>query len=258
MTVEKGERREVFSKVLNRVEPLDVVLLAQETLTCMGSLDGKGCGGKLVVPADDSGEYVCIKCGRVWGRKFESEHIPFSEGSDDGESEGSYQPETNLEFGKGLGSKMDRLSSSNVLRGAKNTSNETFLNSRGRMARVPLCDPLLKEMLSYGSFFCDKQELHQRGNGSHARFADQLGIHLRLIAEFYVKGLGKMWADPWRITASVFTLLFKEWYPERYGALRTREDSKQKFPELCLPDDVVRYFGLVLKTCNPPVLPQLP
>jgi len=237
-----------------------VILEAQELGTCLGTADGKACGGDLIVPSDDSGEYVCKKCGRVWGRKFEEGRIPFNEDCEDGHSEGSYGGggASNLEFGKGVGSKTDRLSNSNVLRGQKNTTDETFLNSRGRMARVPLCDPLLKELLANGSFFCGHLELHQKGDGDHARFADQLGIHLRLVGEFYVHGLAKRWADPWRISAAIFTLLFREWYPERYSALMDEKSVREKFPELCLPDEVVRYFGLVLQSCRPPVLPALP
>lgn len=93
------------------------------------------------------------------------------------------------------------------------------------MARVPLCHPLIKDLLSFGSQFCKKYELHQRNNGGHARFADQLGINLRLVGEHYVRGFSRLWADKWLVAASLFCLLYRESFPQKYAALRGQKDA---------------------------------
>jgi hypothetical protein len=132
--------------------------------------------------------------------------------------------------------------------------------SRAKSMRVRLDNPLVARLLACGSSFCKKHGLKEKRNDFHRRFAEQMGIDLRLMGEWYVHGLGKLWCDPWRVAASVFCLLFRESFPDRYMKIRCEMDKKEvqdKFPELCLPEETITYYGLVLQSCNPPILPKL-
>lgn len=233
---------EVIKRV-SIVEPLDVVLLAQESQTCFGTVDGEACGGELLLSNDDAQEWVCRKCGRVWGSEPDGERIPFSDSDvSGGHSEGSYSPEGHLDWGGGLGSRVDRGVIADVLGGRR----DPLAWTRANHTRISLAHPLVQKFLSFGSQFMNKYDLHQRGNVNHMRFADQLGLDLRDIAKHYIKGLSKLWADPWLIAAALFCLLYRDSYPERHASLIDQKDAKERFPELVLSDETLNYYAKLL------------
>ena len=273
-----------FNPKAPEVDPCDVVLLAQEFQTCLK------CGEALRISNDDVHEYVCRNCGYVWGSEAEQARIPFEEGNvESGHAEGGHQPITHLEFGGGLGSKVDTFLVADVLSDSGDMPEAVRLKkeeemlieelltgkrlmlkygkfrnpdnlSRGSHVQVPLSNGLLKELLTLGSDFCKKHGFYRSRNSHYVWFSDQVGINLIWVGrDFYGGDRKKLVFDPWRVAASIFCLLFMQVFPERFNAIRFKNDgeSEKRFPELCLPDELLEYYGKVLKSCNPPVLPEL-
>lgn len=274
---------EFFKPNPPEIDPADVVLLVQELRTCLK------CGGELRLSNDDVREWVCLACGYVWGSEVEEAKIPFEESSvEGGHAESGHQPITHLAHGGGLGSKVDTFLAADVLGDCGDLPEEVrlrleekmlveellsgkrpmvkngkfrspFALSRGSHVQVPLTNALLKELLTLGGDFCKKHGFYKSRNTHHVWFSDQVGINLIHVGRFYAGGgCGKNPFDNWRLAASVFCLLFRQVFLERYNSIRFGNNGEAgKYPELCLPDELLEYYGKVLKSCNPPVLPRL-
>jgi hypothetical protein len=247
-----------------------------------------GCGDDVVTDPETL-EVVCVCCGRVWGKSAGENRIPIEEDNvAGGHAEGSYNPITHLEFLGGLGSKVDTFLAADVLGDCGDMPEEVrlkleeemlvqflltgkrltvkngkfrspFALSRASHAQVPLTNSLLKELLTLGSDFCKKHGFYRSRDLHKLWFSDQVGLNLIDVGRFYASGRGKK-PDVWRLAASIFCLLFRQCFPERYNSIRFGNDgeSEKKFPELCLPDATLKYYEVILESCNPSVLPVLP
>lgn len=234
-----------------KVHPSDIEELARELNECLE------CHHKPLSHDEVSGEVYCKKCAVVWGRDIEACRIPFEEESSErGHSESHYSPGSHLDFENGLGSNTNRSAVADVLGSRK----DPFDWTRARSMHVSFTAPLIKDLKKFGSEFMKKHALDEKTNDHHHWFADQLGIYLQKIGEYYLQGMGKQWCDPWRMAAAMFSLMFRDVYPLRYQKIRDEmgnDGMKARFPELCLPSEVLEYYGLLLKNCHPNVLPKL-
>jgi predicted RNA-binding Zn-ribbon protein involved in translation (DUF1610 family) len=227
-------------------DPVDVEELAREVGFCLE------CGDDLKHD-EETGEFVCQGCGLVWGSEpGRDERIPFEDSSlASGHAESNFSPEGHLDWGKMLGQKMDRGIAADVLGGRK----DPLAWTRANHVRVPLTDPLIQKLLTEGRELCNKHDLHQHNNVNHIRFADQLGIYLRLVGKHYVQGMSKLHFDVKIIAQGVFCLLFRECYPAKYDGLRSRKDAAEKYPEFSLGFELLDYCEKLLNSCDPPKLP---
>lgn len=216
--------------------------LARESGRCLE------CGTRLV---EKDADLVCPNpnCGIVWGEAYAENRIPFDESAvSDGHAENQYSPETNLDWSRGLGSKEDHGDIADVL-GGKGARKDPMFWKRANNLRVTVTHPTIQSLLSFGSMFCENHGLHTEQE-KDIRFADQLGVRLRCMGEYFVKYDAKH--NLLVAASAVFAVTLRDLYPELYAS------HQGKFPELSLDPRYLDYYEALMNSFSYPLLPELP
>lgn len=204
-----------------------------------------------VLIEDKGPDRVCVKCGRVYGHGSSEQAIPFEEESvEAGRAEGHYGPVNNSDYGRALGSKIDTKTKASVFGVQEDWQNQY---SRASNARIKLDEPLIKEFLDEARRFWRKHGLDSDWDENQIRFRDQVGFCLRLLGEYFLKYQPSE-HKPWIIAASVYNIVLKDFYPERYASLQGKPEN----PELSIDPAFIEYYKVILEGLQKPLLPKLP